>query len=1142
MAYKKKNPNKMAYKKKKTLSCYSINICGLSDRSRILLDKYVNEENPDYLCVQETRSTDLEKLKLTNMKVITDDNNAVNRGAALYISSKNTITKLTEINKMSKNIDATWGLGVIQNKRYILGSVYVKLNYNNAIKDVLEMLTKAESLMKKHKAQAVILTGDFNSRHVAWGDHYTNDYGAKLFDNLDKTKFAILTSNTPTFLSKNGSSYIDLTIVTVNMVEKMTSCKTDPNVQLYSGAPSMGHVPLIIHFSSEGSASNHAPIEKLNIDNIDWKKWSKDLDSHIDQNREDLDSMSDPEILNNFLTKAIQTITKQHGEKKIVTPHSKPFWTPELTDLRDQMNKASELYYKRNTDRNEEMLKEAKEAFDDARKKACENFLLDKTKNLNNVQKLKFWKEFNKLFKKKSEQSVEPLIDSDENILTNQQDMEELMFATFFEGKHLNGIQFDDQFYEETNRIYEEIVENNMEANNHTFDLNAPISMQEIKSSIKSYNSGGKSNDKEGFNPKMFKHLGEKFLKYLLKTANICFNNGKWIWSKSEVIFLRKSGKDSYSKPGSYRPISITSYIGKLIEKIIAKRIQKFLDLIGKHDPNQEGFMEGKNTIRYLNRLVTGIKSDIKKKLTSVCLFIDFEKAFDSIWKKGLIVKLFNLGIQGKILHLINSFLMERIVSLNINGVVGDARSCSDVGVPQGSALSPILFRIYVMDLAEEFSNNENIAVLKFADDGTVQISGTTTQECLTTLQEVMNRINAWSKRWRLLINCLPDKTEVICFNTAEKDRSLVPKTFKMGDSDIKLVQQTKVLGLILDENLNFEEHSKFVYKKLCHIWVKVCQYANRHWGFKVKTMLIILRTLFIPTLMYAGHIWMNPQNLKEINSLYYKMIKSTIGAVLNIKQNYAEIILGLPPLNIVTELNKIKHYLKLNMTQLPEDKLRELIRKEMLNDPHNATSHSIKQVWKYLKWKLENYPESIEQEDVQIIQNGELANFFNISPKSCKYTKNHIIKFTEYLWKKSIQNQLQHEGYSVFPNPRCAPILAEASLSRDEEVMILSMFYPNNLLNSSLHKINSEKFTSPLCKCGHSTQSIFHVLFQCNFVNRELRDEARNQLQDIVGEAECSLENSIVLLKASGNDRFMKTLSAIVKLQMPYLNTSVIL
>ena len=623
--------------------------------------------------------------------------------------------------------------------------------------------------------------------------------------------------------------------------------------------------------------------------------------------------------------------------------------------------------------------------------------------------------------------------------------------------------------------------------------------------------------------------------------ANQCLNEGRWIWNKAQVIFLRKSGKDSYSKPGSYRPISISAYLGKLIEKIIAQRIEKFLSLIGINDPNQEGFMAGRNTIRYLNRLVTGIRSDIQKKLTSICLFIDFEKAFDSVWQKGLLVKLHDLGIKGKILNLINSFLMNRIVSLNINGKVGDPRKCSDVGVPQGSALSPILFRIYILDLAEELEDNENVSILKFADDGTIHISDITTTACLATLQDALNTIHAWSKKWRLVINCQPDKTEVICFNTAEKDRSLLPNTFKLGDSDIRLVQSSKVLGLIIDENLNFQEHSKYVYKKLCHIWVKVCQYSNRHWGFNVNTMLTILRTLFLPTLMYAGHIWINLQNLKEINTLYYKMVKSSIGAVLNIRQSYAEVILGLPPLSIVNEINKMKHLLKINMSQLPEDKLRQLLQTELQNNPDATVSYSIRQVFKFLKWKLTNYPKSIRTEDVNVIENGQLENFFDISPESCKYTKLVIIKYTEHLWKRTFQNQLQLEGHNYTLDPKCSPIQIP-KLSREEEVLLISMFYPNNLLNASLHNVNPDKFPNPICTCGEEHQTAFHVLFSCSNVPQQKRDEAAYLLETIVGEVEFATQHIIALLKAIQNKKFILTINEIVKQQMPHLRTSAIL
>ena len=446
------------------------------------------------------------------------------------------------------------------------------------------------------------------------------------------------------------------------------------------------------------------------------------------------------------------------------------------------------------------------------------------------------------------------------------------------------------------------------------------------------------------------------------------------------------------------------------------------------------------------------------------------------------------------------------------------------------------------MDLADELANKENISLLKFADDGTIRVTGVTTEECLITLQFALDKINEWAKKWRMVINCQPDKTEVICFSTAENDRNLIPVTFKLGESDIQLVHKTKVLGLVLDDKLNFQDHSKFVYKKLCHIWVKICEYSNRHWGFHVKTMLTILKTLFLPTLLYAGHIWMNEHNLKDINSLYYKMIKSTIGAVLNIRQTHAEIILGLPPLSIVTELNRVKHYLKINMTQLPQDRLRCLIKKELSQNAPNCVSHSIKQVFRFLNWKLVNYPDKIETVDVQIIENMDLEKFFEVSPDSCKYSKSMILKYSEYLWLKSTKNLLYTEGVNVIPEPKCRPVPIPQNLNREEEVMLLSLFYPNNILKSSLYKINSDKFPDPLCSCGEGEETSFHLLFHCGFVEQSLRDQAFNLLKSIVPEAEVSQEDSIVLLKASKDEKFINAISEIVKNQMVHLNTTVYL
>ena len=1120
----------------------SINICGMSERSKILLDHYVHKKGFDVVKVQETNTCDEQRLKLTNMTQITDNNKAQNKGAALYINDKFSISKLDEICQQSNNIDATWGLAFLNSKRYILGTVYMKRNYNNAIEELMKMLNKAHSIMNKLKVNGIILTGDLNARHVSWGDNKNDSYGNKLATSLDRTKFSIVTPNSPTFLSKDGCSVIDLSIVTNNLVDKVVNCITDEDVELFSGAPFRGHVPVIITLNLNGPTSNKQTIEKIDLDSIDWQEWSKDLDELIGRNKDYLDNVDDPDELGAFIDKVIQTVTAKHGVKKTVSIHSKPFWTPELDRLCKEMRKARKRYNYRNTDDNERKFKEAKDIFDEARKQECQKFLLQKTNNLNNVQKQKFWKEFKKIFKINTKQTIDPLMDNDGSFLSSTAEIEEKMFNTFFQGDHLKEADFDETFYHEVNRIFDDIMKSTEEPGENLKDLNSNITVAEIKAAIKTYHSSGKSSDKQQFNPKMFKHLGVKVLGYIEKLANLCLNQGKWFWSKAEVIFLRKSGKKSYAIPGSYRPISISPYIGKLIEKIIANRIQKFLTLLGLHDPDQEGFMDSRNTIRYLNRLILDIQTDIQKKLTSICLFIDFEKAFDSVWKKGLIVKLYQLGIRGKILHLIKDFLFNRKINININGVVGNIRETSEVGLPQGSALSPILFRIYVMDLVADLSKRKDITLLKFADDGTVKASAESTALCVEKMNTILSTVEQWSKKNRMVINCMPNKTEVIGFSTAENNMDLIPDSFTLGYSTIKRVHHTKVLGLIIDEKLNFDEHSKSVYNKLLGIWATICKHSNRHWGFKQHTLIQIIKVLWLPTLFYAGHLWITAKNTKEINSLFYKLCKSTIGAVFNIRQSVAEVIVGIPPILITNEVNKVKHFLKVQLSEIPEDRLKNFLQEELKSSNQNVVHSTLRPVYKFLKWKVTQYPQSMNASDKEIIMRNIQEEFFSLSKNSCKYTKAISDKYTEYLWKHSIQNEFQVEGFSSIPIPRCLPLPINTSLTREVEVAIMSILYENNLLNDFLHKINPVDFASPLCRCETDRETTHHILFHCPFVEAEIRTNAFNKFKEICGNsAYCN--SYIDLLNASRNKEFMTKVVQIIDCQINNkLRTNIIL
>ena len=788
------------------------------------------------------------------------------------------------------------------------------------------------------------------------------------------------------------------------------------------------------------------------------------------------------------------------------------------------MREARKKYQKRNTEANKENLYNTKDEFDTARKKECQDFLIQRTIKLNTVQSLRFWKEFNSIFKKKTQQNIDPLFNNKGDFLTDINDMEELMFATFFEGHHLQDGNFDDYFYNETNRIYNEIINNQQPSDqlDCAEEINAEITIAEIKAAIKSYKSSGKSSDKEDVNPIMFKHLKKNAIDIICKLANLCLKEGKWIWDRAEVIFLKKSGKDTYSKPGSYRPISISSYIGKLLEKILAKRIAYYLSLIGIHDPTQEGFTPKRNTIRYLNRMSLQIKYELLDKNTVIGLFIDFEKAFDSVWKQGLIVKMSRLNMKGKILRLIDDFLQNRKVMLDVNGEVGKIRNTSTYGLPQGSALSPVLFKIYLLDILEEFRNDDTISIFKFADDGSVIISKRTSADCVDSLKQVMESLKVWSSQWRMVINCQKNKTEYVCFGTAEKTAN-IPETVKLGNKEINRVTETKVLGVMIDEKLNYQTHSEMVLNRLLGKWAMICKYSNNQWGFSQKIIAQVTKSLILSILHYAGSIWITNKNITEIESLWYRIVKAATGAVFNVRKCIAEVIIGLPPLTIQNKINTVKHYMKLNINPDPEDKVRELIRTCYINQQTKKIpvelSSSLKEVFKFLAWKSEICPQHFTENDKSIVSNNRIDKFLNLTTKSCSYTKNQINRYTEKIWSNTLRNEFNMNGFHHIPIPSCSNIPIPRNTSRHDEVVLMSLMYTNNLFHSNLYR-HTYLVESPLCRrCKEKEETPYHVILECS----EKSYEARKILLQVLNREELMIEDCTTLLNGSRHAPFIK-------------------
>lgn len=343
----------------------------MSNRSRFYLDKYCYDNQIDIIAVQETNTDNPTQLHIQNMSVIMDTNKASNKGSALFVNNNLNATPLPEISLTSGNIDSAWALVSFKNMRIIMGSIYVKLNCPDAISDTMEMLKMASVLLKKHKAKGIVLAGDFNARSPMWGNKIENSYGKKLIQLIDFQNYSIMTSDKPTFFSPNGDSNIDMMIVSNGLEDRFSNISTDNTAILYSGAPVMGHVPIHTKMKLEQAKPTAMPITKVNIDSVDWRKWSVAIEHEL---HEQISDRKSPQEQWDIIDKAIHNATVSHSSTKISTVHSKPYWTNGLSVASIELRKAMKNYTKRNTSTNIEALNIAKDKFEQLRKRECGHY------------------------------------------------------------------------------------------------------------------------------------------------------------------------------------------------------------------------------------------------------------------------------------------------------------------------------------------------------------------------------------------------------------------------------------------------------------------------------------------------------------------------------------------------------------------------------------------------------------------------------------------------------------------------------------------------------------------------------------------------------------------------------------------------
>ena len=191
-------------------------------------------------------------------------------------------------------------------------------------------------------------------------------------------------------------------------------------------------------------------------------------------------------------------------------------------------------------------------------------------------------------------------------------------------------------------------------------------------------------------------------------------------WRTANVIPIFKKG--SKRDTANYRPISLTSHIGKLLERIIRDHIMRHLDNKQLIKPSQHGFLPGRSCRSNLLEFLERVTDDTDRGNNTDIAYLDFAKAFDKVPHAILLVKLKALGVNDQVSSWIEAWLTDRRQRVVVSGETSVWSAVSS-GVPQGSILGPLLFIVYINDLDEKMTST----VLKFADD--TKISSNSQQE-----------------------------------------------------------------------------------------------------------------------------------------------------------------------------------------------------------------------------------------------------------------------------------------------------------------------------------------------------------------------------------------------------------------------------
>ncbi|XP_063823084.1 uncharacterized protein LOC135073021 [Ostrinia nubilalis] len=819
-------------------------------------------------------------------------------------------------------------------------SIGVVSVYYEGDKDIEPYLRRTKAVCQKLNSQHILIGGDVNAWSHWWGSRSNDDRGEAYCSFLNEMDLHVLNvGDTPTFeeyrRGKLCTSIVDVTACSTGILGKIKEWKVDRTLT----TSDHNAITFSLVLGETLQPCVRSSTRQYNTKKAKWTEFRsqllKSLESH-NISEERIREVADGEGMDSIITGYTTSIEEActHAIPKIGHRRGKPtppWWNETLDEMRGDVLRKKRRIRNAAPARKESVLQEYLKAKEEYLHKSLEAQTESWKEFCTTQDRESMWDGVYRVIRKTAKREDDMLLRGADGATLSPDESANLLASTFYpEDTTITDTPYHTQLRTEVeSRAPEDMPGLKPD--------DPPFTEAEVDAVLKAQNPK-KAPGPDGFTSDICANAINASRGVFMAIANKCLELSHFplSWKAAHVVILRKPGKGDYTHPKSYRPIGLLSVLGKTVEKLMVGRLQ--WHILPTLSQKQYGFMPQRGTEDALYDLINHVRKELDRKKSVIMISLDIEGAFDNAWWPALKTQLASRGCPRNLYKMVCSYLSDRSITVHYAGAKSTRGTTK--GCVQGSIGGPTFWNI-ILDPLLQLLSGERVHCQAFADDGVLVFSSESLDGMEDNINTVLEKIVNWGVQNKL--NFAAHKTQAMLLT---KRLKYTPPQIQMSGTTLALVDEIKLLGLIIDKRLNFNAHVTAVCKKSTDIYKQLACAAKVTWGLNGE----IIRTIYVaviePIMTYGACAWSKAthfqMNAKIISALQRGFAQKICKAYRTTSLTSALILSGTLPLDLRIQENATLYEAKKGISDAylpPGRKLEEKVKFENLPHPSEATT-----------------------------------------------------------------------------------------------------------------------------------------------------------------------------------------------------------